>query len=75
MLGPDLDNRFAHHPPRDDATRGAHEKVRALCRAVAEELNRLLPEGREKSLAITHLEEVCMWSNAAIARHGGPAPS
>jgi hypothetical protein len=27
-----------------------------------------LPEGREKALAVTHLEEVMMWSNAAIAR-------
>lgn len=72
MLAPDLDNRFAYHPPKDDATREAHERVRTLCRALAEELNRMLPEGREKSLAVTHLEEVAMWSNAAIARRADP---
>lgn len=27
------------------------------------------PDGREKTLAFTALEEVMMWSNAAIARH------
>jgi hypothetical protein len=28
----------------------------------------MLPDGREKALAFTHLEEVTMWANAAIAR-------
>ena len=35
---------------------------------LAHVLNELVPDSREKSLAITHLEEVMMWSNAAIAR-------
>lgn len=72
ILKEDLDNRFGYHPPRNDRTVTAHETIRAECRALAEKLNELLPEGREKSLAITHIEEVMMWSNAAIARAGGP---
>lgn len=28
----------------------------------------LVPESREKSLAVTHLEETIMWANATIAR-------
>lgn len=64
----DLTHRFAYHPPAGDETRRAHEEVRELCGDLAQELNERLPEGREKSLAITHLEETLMWSNAAIAR-------
>lgn len=29
----------------------------------------VLPEGQEKSLALTKLEEVSMWSKAAVARN------
>lgn len=69
----DLRSRFTYHPPKDNATIAAHATVRDSARALAELLNDLLPEGREKSLAITRLEEVVMWGNAAIARNGGPA--
>lgn len=29
----------------------------------------LVPEGREKALAFTNIEQALMWSNAGIARH------
>jgi hypothetical protein len=29
----------------------------------------LVPEGREKSLAYTNIEQALMWANAGIARH------
>jgi len=66
----DLDNRFDYHPPKDDDTRTAHESVREDCRTLAENLVAIVPPGRELSLALTHLEEVMMWSNAGIARAG-----
>jgi len=68
MAPEDIANRFAFHPAATDARRQAHEDVRGLCLALAGELDGLLPEGREKSLAITNLEQTMFWANAAIAR-------
>jgi hypothetical protein len=64
----DLNNRFTYHPPNSEDKQRAHEDVRGMCLALAHELNDRLPEGREKALAITNLEQVMFWANAAIAR-------
>lgn len=65
----DISNRFTFHPATPENGKGAiHEAIRDLCGKLAHQLNETLPEGREKSLAITHLEEVMFWSNAAVAR-------
>jgi hypothetical protein len=42
--------------------------VRDECQALAEFMNEVLPEGREKSLVLTKIEETMFWANAAIAR-------
>lgn len=65
---PDLNHRFAFHPADVDARQIAHEDVRRHCRNLAIDLDRILPDGREKALAITNLEQVMFWANAAIAR-------
>jgi hypothetical protein len=64
----DIANRFTFHPADTAEKRFAHEDVRAHFLALAEYLNEKLPSGREKSLAITELEKVMFWANAAIAR-------
>lgn len=64
----DIDNRFAFHAATTEEKRNEHTSVREHCRELATFINEKVPEGREKSLAITHLEEVMFWGNAAIAR-------
>jgi hypothetical protein len=66
----DIANRFDFHPATTEEKRNEHTSIRQSCRRLADYLNERLPEGREKSLAITHLEEAMFWSNAAIARKG-----
>ena len=68
----DIEHRFAFHAATTDEKQLAHGSARGLCRSLAMQLNDLLPDGREKALAITHLEEVMFWANAAIARHVDP---
>lgn len=63
----DLDNRFDFHPA-DGPTGQRHALVRSACKTAAEIIDDECPDGREKSLAITALEEAMMWANAAIAR-------
>lgn len=68
MDNDDILNRFSFHPATE-TTGPQHDSVRGNCMELAMTLNANLPEGREKSLAITKLEEVMFWSNAAIARN------
>ena len=68
MTPEDIDNRFDYHAPDDDA-RMKHEFLRTTAKHMASALNDLLPEGREKSLAVTNLEQAMFWANAAVARN------
>jgi hypothetical protein len=64
----DIENRFTYHSPKDDQPE-RYEKIRFNGKNLAEMINEECPDSREKSLAITHLEQAVMWANAAIARN------
>ena len=68
MSAEDMSRRFTHYPPHDEVQAAQHGNVRAHCKHLAFYLDEVLPDSREKSLAITHLEETMMWANAALAR-------
>lgn len=65
----DLINRFAYHRPASQAVADLHQKIRTLHLELAQQVNLRVPDGREKSIVMTKLEESMMWCNAAIARH------
>jgi hypothetical protein len=68
MPTPDLAVRFTYHPPKDDQpTR--YNLLRSHAHDLASDIDFQCPDSREKSLAITHLEQALMWANAAIARN------
>ena len=66
--GAEIEHRFSYHAP-SESKRVVHENVRMVYRQLAHEVSDTLPESREKSLALTALEESLMWANAAIARN------
>lgn len=63
-----LQNNISHHVPHGDQAE-RYEFNRASVLALGMGLLERCPPSRELSLALTHLEEVCFWANAAIARN------
>ena len=63
----DLVNRFTYHAPREGQPE-IYKAIRDKALLFAQHIDSVCPESREKSLAITHLEEVVFWANASIAR-------
>lgn len=62
----EIARRFTYSPPTDE-TRPKHEQLNQLFLDLAHDLDEILPESREKALALTSLQETRMWANATIA--------
>lgn len=67
-LAEQIDNNFKYHSPKDGQPE-TYQQIRAKAKELAEMINNSCPDSREKSLAITKLEETVMWANASIARN------
>ena len=66
-MNKELQNRFAYHPPRNPEEIRQHGEIRERFKDLVTHLDDMLPDGREKALVITKLQEAQMWANAAIA--------
>lgn len=64
----DLTKRFTYHPPKEDQPE-RYVLIRQNILEIAVGICQSCPESRERSLALTHLEEAVFWANAAIARN------
>lgn len=69
MIDPkDLENRFTYHSSTAEQTQ-KYELIRSIAHSYSTVLNEMVPDGREKALALTKLEELVFWANAAVARN------
>lgn len=62
-----IEHNFRYHAPKAGQP-AKYERIRDEAKRLAETLVELCPNSRERSLAMTRLEEVVMWANASIAR-------
>ena len=63
---PDIEKRFTYHSPKGKEQR--FQTLRNEAKHLANTIKKQCPDSRERSLALTKLEEVIMWANASIAR-------
>lgn len=67
----DIENIFTYHAPFGDQV-GRYQNIRAEAKVFAEMILDEVPESRERSLALTNLEQAVFGANAAIARNEQP---
>lgn len=72
MTHDQIANMFSYHPPTTDQA-GRYELIREKAKQFAWLLEAVCPESREKSLAMTNLQQAVMWANASIAINEKPA--
>lgn len=67
-VNPAIENAFTYHAPKDGQP-AMYQAIREKAKELAYLIDELVPDSREKSLAMTKLEECTMWANAGIARN------
>jgi len=64
-----IENNFSYHKSKD-FQQVLYGAIRNQGKSLGYTINNLVPEGREKEIAMQKLEECTMWANAGIAREG-----
>lgn len=67
-MNPTIENNFSYHAPKQGQPE-KYEAIRAKAKELAYLLESTVPNSREKSLAMTNLEQSVFWANAGIARN------
>ncbi|WP_073930459.1 DUF7681 family protein [[Clostridium] symbiosum] len=62
-----IENNFMYHSPKE-GQQEKYEAIRSKAKELAYLIDDMYPGSREKSLAMTKLEESVMWANASVAR-------
>lgn len=63
-----IEKAFTYYTPKEGQP-AVYTALRDKAKELALHFNDVVPNSREKSLAVTKLEEAVMWANAAIARN------
>ncbi len=63
----ELRDRFFYHPPSSEGAK-THGVLSQEFYELSQVIDALCPHSREKSLAMTHMEQSKMWASAAVAR-------
>lgn len=63
-----IENNFKYHSPKEGQPE-KYQVIRDNAKDLAYFIEQLCPNSREKSLAMTKLEEAVMWANTSIARN------
>ena len=63
-----IENNFKYHAPKEGQPQ-LYTDIRDKAKEFAIMIEEKVPNSREKSLAMTKLEEAVMWANAGIARN------
>ena len=61
-----IQNIFTYHKPFGSQTE-RYEEIRNKAKELALVIQRTCPPSREKSVAMTNLQQAIMWANASIA--------
>lgn len=62
-------HNLTYHPVRDHR-QGQMEEIRQAFKEVAKLVDVTIPDGREKAMCFTDIENACQNAIAAVARHG-----
>lgn len=63
-----IENNFMYHAPKEGQPEN-YTAIREKAKELAYLIEEVCPNSREKSLAVTNLEQSVMWANASIARN------
>ena len=64
----DIQERVTYHAPSPDGIKKHSQLAHAIAHAMTV-VNVVVPNGREKSIVFTKLEEAKMWASAGVARN------
>ena len=66
-----IEQTFSYHKPFGTQAE-RYETLRTMAKNLAYNIEKACPDSREKSLAITSLQQAIMWANASIAINENP---
>lgn len=68
MSNPVIENNFKYHSPKPGQPE-IYTDIREKAKELAFLIDEKVPNSREKSLALTNIEQAVMWANAGVARN------